>query len=95
MPLNDNERQQQPQQQQQQQDMPSWTSLPLVNRELNSIIPMFLRDFVQSWYNHLTPDTDYLNELNKEMHYLTQQAEKCLQRVRICDGLGACWLSIE
>lgn len=62
--------------------LPPLTSSNAVDLQLYAIIAVVLNQFVQSWYNRITPDQDFVGEVVQIIAHCTRGLE---QRLRVVD----------
>lgn len=62
--------------------LPPLTSSNAVDLQLYAIIAVILNQFVQSWYNRITPDQDFVSEAVQIIAHCTRGLE---QRLRLID----------
>ena len=62
--------------------LPPLTSSNAVDLQLYAIIAVILNQFVQSWYNRITPDQDFVGEVVQIIAHCTRGLE---QRLRMID----------
>jgi hypothetical protein len=62
--------------------LPPLTSSNAVDLQLYGIIAVILHQFVQSWYNRITPDQDFVGEVVQIIAHCTRGLE---QRLRLID----------
>ena len=62
--------------------LPPLTSSNEVDVQLYAIIAVILSQFVQSWYNRLTPDQDFVSEIVQIIAHCTRGVE---ERLRLVD----------
>ena len=73
--------------------LPPLTSSNEVDVQLYAIIAVILSQFVQSWYNRITPDHDFVSEVVQIIAHCTRGLEERLRQVDLedllLDGLPA------
>lgn len=62
--------------------LPPLTSSNAVDLQLYAIIAVILNQFVQSWYNRITPDQDFVGEVVQIIAHCTRGLE---ERLRVID----------
>lgn len=63
--------------------LPPLTSRNDVDLQLYAIIAIVLRDFVQTWYNKITPDETFVAEIVQIIAHCTRALEQRLRKVDI------------
>ena len=63
--------------------LPPLTSMDNVDQELYAMIAVLLAHFVQSWYNKMTHDAEFVDEIVKIIAHCTRGLEVRLRRVDI------------
>lgn len=66
--------------------LPPLTSSNEVDIQLYAIIAVILNQFVRSWYNHITPDNEFIGEIVKIIAHCTRGIEQRLRHVDL-EGL--------
>ncbi|KAF3080694.1 hypothetical protein TWF569_006591 [Orbilia oligospora] len=61
--------------------LPALTSLPKVDLQLYGFISIILRDFVQSWYQKITPDHEFIDEIVLIIAHCTLSLEQRIRQV--------------
>ena len=67
--------------------LPPLTSSNEVDVQLYAIIAVVLSQFVQSWYNRLTPDHEFVGEVVQIIAHCTRGLEERLRRIDLIDLL--------
>lgn len=67
--------------------LPPLTSSNAVDVQLYAIIAVILRQFVQAWYNRITPDDHFVDEIVQIIAHCTRGLESRLRRVDLEDLL--------
>lgn len=61
--------------------LPPLTSSNAIDVQLYAIIAVILNQFVQSWYNRITPDSDFVGEIVRIIAHCTRGLEDRLRQV--------------
>ena len=61
--------------------LPPLTSSNDVDLQLYAIISIIIKDFVQTWYNKITPDHEFVDEVIQIIAHCTRGIEQRLRRV--------------
>ena len=61
--------------------MPPLTSRNDVDLQLYALISIILREYVQNWYNKITPDETFVDEIVQIIAHCTRALEQRLRKV--------------